>query len=203
MMDKYGEMPTPPYIKKELKKQDRYQTKYAKVLGSVAAPTAGLHFTKDLLEKIRKKDVKIAYITLHVSCGTFTPVRSDNIDKHQMEPEYYEISNNSADFINNRTGRLFVVGTTSLKTLESSSKKGKVLPGSDWSNLFIKPGYRFKIDTYGLITNFHLPKSTLLMLVSAFIGRERVLKAYNEGIKKWYRFFSFGDSMLLINPKNL
>jgi len=187
-LEKHGEMPLPPYIKKELKEKNRYQTIYARKEGSVAAPTAGLHFSKELLNEIRKKGINIAPITLHVSIGTFAPVRSQDITKHKMEAEYFEISKESAEIINKTKGKVIAVGTTVVKALESSSRNGEVVPLHGWSDLFIYPPYEFKSPIKALITNFHLPKSTLLMLVCAFAGRERIFKAYRQAIAEKYRF---------------
>jgi len=196
-LEKHGEMPLPPYIKKELKEKNRYQTIYARKEGSIAAPTAGLHFSKELLNEIRKKGINIAPITLHVSIGTFAPVRSQDITKHKMEAEYFEISKESAEIINKTKGKVIAVGTTVVKALESSSRNGEVVPLHGWSDLFIYPPYEFKSPIKALITNFHLPKSTLLMLVCAFAGRERIFKAYRQAIAEKYRFYSFGDAMLI------
>lgn len=197
---KLGEMPLPPYIKEKLEDKDRYQTVYAKHEGSAAAPTAGLHFTKELLKKIEDKKVKIAYITLHVGLGTFRPVKVDDVEKHHMHSEYYQLSEEAAKKINSTKdngGRIIAVGTTSVRTLETiATLEGKIVPKKGWTDIFIYPGYEFKaID--GLITNFHLPESTLLMLVSAFAGKEKILNAYNIAIKNKYRFFSFGDAMFI------
>ncbi len=201
VLDEVGQMPLPHYITHELQDKERYQTVYAKELGSAAAPTAGLHFTPELIEKIKSMGVNVAYVTLHVGIGTFRPVKAENIEDHEMHSEHYYISNETAEIINNTKengGRVIAVGTTSCRTLESASDNNGKIPASDNStNIFIYPGYKFKcID--GLITNFHLPESTLIMLVSAFSKREFVLNAYNEAIKKEYRFFSFGDSMIII-----
>ena len=201
VLDKVGEMPLPHYITHELKDKERYQTVYAKELGSAAAPTAGLHFTPDLLKKIEDMGVTVAYVTLHVGIGTFRPVKAENIEDHEMHSEHYCVSAETVEKINNtkkNNGRVIAVGTTSCRTLESASDENGMLCECDNStNIFIYPGYRFKcID--GLITNFHLPESTLIMLVSAFSSREKVLNAYNEAITKKYRFFSFGDSMIII-----
>ena len=201
VLDKVGEMPLPHYITHELKDKERYQTVYAKELGSAAAPTAGLHFTPDLLKKIEDMGVTVAYVTLHVGIGTFRPVKAENIEDHEMHSEHYCVSAETAEKINNtkkNNGRVIAVGTTSCRTLESASDENGMLCECDNStNIFIYPGYRFKcID--GLITNFHLPESTLIMLVSAFSSREKVLNAYNEAINEKYRFFSFGDSMIII-----
>lgn len=200
ILDKLGEMPLPPYIKEKLKDKERYQTVYAKKEGSAAAPTAGLHFTESLLQKIKEKGVNIVYITLHVGLGTFRPVKVENIEEHDMHSEYYEIDKNAADIINNTKssgGKIIAVGTTSVRTIESASNEyGEVSPKSDWTNIFIYPGYKFKIVD-NLITNFHLPESTLIMLISALAGRENVLRAYEEAIRLRYRFFSFGDAMYI------
>ena len=189
-------LPAPPYIKEEID-YDRYQTVYAEKEGSVAAPTAGLHFTDELINKIKEKGVKIAKLTLHVGFGTFIPVRTENIEEHQMEEEYFEIDKENAYLINECSGKLVCVGTTSMRALESMSKKGKIVKYSGISDLFIYPGYKFQSNVSMLITNFHLPKSTLLLLVSAFAGTDLIKKAYEEGIKERYRFYSFGDAMLL------
>src|SRR5690606_25742576 len=202
-LDELGKMPLPPYIKEQLDDQDRYQTVYAKERGSAAAPTAGLHFTNELLDAIRAKGVHVAFITLHVGLGTFRPVSVEDINDHKMHAEYYTISKETAELLNNvkqKGGKIISVGTTSTRTLEtiaSATDDGEFIAGSGWTDIFIYPGYTFKaID--GLITNFHLPMSTLIMLVSAFAGRDHVLHAYNEAVKERYRFFSFGDAMLLI-----
>ena len=197
VLDQVGNMPLPPYITEKLKDKSRYQTVYAKDEGSAAAPTAGLHFTSELLERIQAKGVKIAPVMLHVGLGTFRPVKEDNITDHEMHSEFISVSKESADIINNRKGRLFAVGTTSCRVLESASDdNGIVHPITDDTGIFIYPGYKFKV-TDALITNFHLPESTLLMLVSALTNREMMLEAYNEAIGKGYRFFSFGDAMLI------
>lgn len=200
-LDELGEMPLPPYIKERLDDPDRYQTVYAKESGSAAAPTAGLHFTDELLEAIRAKGIRIAFITLHVGLGTFRPVSVDNIDDHEMHSEYYQISEDTAQLLNKTRregGRIISVGTTTTRTLETvRSQHAQFVATSGWTDIFIYPGYEFKaID--GLITNFHLPKSTLVMLVSAFSTRENVLNAYREAVERQYRFFSFGDAMLII-----
>lgn len=201
ILDQLGHMPLPPYITHELKDSGRYQTVYAKQAGSAAAPTAGLHFTPQLLEQIREKGVDIAELTLHVGLGTFRPVKVENIKEHHMHAEYYEISQGQADKINmakDRGGRVVAVGTTSTRTLESvADASGHVKAATGETQIFIYPGYKFKcIDA--LITNFHLPESTLVMLVSAFAGREQVLSAYREAVREKYRFFSFGDAMFVI-----
>lgn len=200
ILDELGEMPLPPYIHEKLKDKDRYQTVYAKNVGSAAAPTAGLHFTKDLLEKIKDKGVNIAYITLHVGLGTFRPVNVEDVTKHKMHSEYYVMSADVADLLNKTKEeghKIISVGTTSTRTLETiASLYGKFKECSGWTDIFIYPGYEFKGIDY-LITNFHLPKSTLVMLVSALAGKDNIMKAYNEAIENKYRFFSFGDSMLI------
>jgi len=201
ILEKLGKMPLPPYIKEELQDSERYQTVYSREIGSAAAPTAGLHFTKELLKEIEDMGVEIAYITLHVGLGTFRPVKVENIEEHEMHAEYCIISKETADKINgvrSAGGRIIACGTTSCRTLESfADENGYVKECSGWTSIFIYPGYRFKcID--GLITNFHLPESTLIMLVSAFAGRENVLRAYQEAIDERYRFFSFGDAMIII-----
>lgn len=193
-------MPLPPYIRERLEEQDRYQTVYAKERGSAAAPTAGLHFTEELLEELKQKGVHIAFITLHVGLGTFRPVSVDSIEDHDMHSEFYQISEGTARLLNDvrdKGGRIITVGTTSTRTLETiASKHDRFVEENGWTNIFIYPGYEFKgID--GLITNFHLPKSTLIMLVSAFAGQEHVLKAYETAVQEKYRFFSFGDAMFL------
>ena len=200
VLERLGKMPLPPYIKEELQDQGRYQTVYSKVLGSAAAPTAGLHFTPELLETIQAKGVKIGYVTLHVGLGTFRPVKEDTIEDHPMHSEYCTISQETADLINETRangGRCICVGTTSCRTLESwAAEDGRMEAKSGWTNIYIYPGYRFKVMD-GLVTNFHLPESTLIMLVSAFAGREHVLAAYEEAVREKYRFFSFGDAMFI------
>ena len=202
VLDKLGEMPLPPYITHKLQDKNRYQTVYAKYEGSAAAPTAGLHFTKDLLEKIEKKGVKIAYVTLHVGLGTFRPVKEENILDHHMHSEYYQVSEEAAQLINETKkngGRIVCVGTTSCRTVESASTPdGVIHAGCDNTEIFIYPGYKFKILDC-LITNFHLPESTLVMLVSALAGKDNVLAAYDEAVREKYRFFSFGDAMFVTN----
>ncbi|MBR6381230.1 MAG: tRNA preQ1(34) S-adenosylmethionine ribosyltransferase-isomerase QueA, partial [Lachnospiraceae bacterium] len=201
VLDRLGEMPLPPYITHKLKDKDRYQTVYAKTPGSAAAPTAGLHFTPELLRRIQEKGVGVSYVTLHVGLGTFRPVKEENILDHHMHSEYYEIEQETADRINEtkaRGGRVICVGTTSCRTLESSAQAdGSVHAEKRETEIFIYPGYEFRVMD-GLITNFHLPESTLLMLVSAFAGRERMLAAYEEAIRERYRFFSFGDACLIV-----
>ena len=202
ILDTLGEMPLPPYITHKLEDKNRYQTVYAKYEGSAAAPTAGLHFTNELLEQIADKGVDVAYVTLHVGLGTFRPVKEDNILEHHMHSEYYEITEEAADKINackERGGRVVCVGTTSCRTVESAAdEKGRLKACCNNTEIFIYPGYKFKILD-ALITNFHLPESTLIMLVSALAGRENVLAAYEEAIKERYRFFSFGDAMYIGN----
>lgn len=197
VLDKLGEMPLPPYITHKLQDKNRYQTVYAKYDGSAAAPTAGLHFTQELLKRIEEKGVKIAYVTLHVGLGTFRPVKADNILEHHMHSEYYQVTQEAADMINEtkKSGhRVICVGTTSCRTVESAAdEKGEVQADCQNTEIFIYPGYQFKVLDC-LITNFHLPESTLVMLVSALAGREHVLTAYAEAIKEKYRFFSFGDA---------
>jgi S-adenosylmethionine:tRNA ribosyltransferase-isomerase len=198
-LDRHGEMPTPPYIRKRLDRQERYQTVFARRPGSVAAPTAGLHFTPEMLERLREKGVSVAFITLHIGPGTFQPVRSRTVEGHRMEAEYYLIPAETAAAVSERRGRLFCAGTTTVKALESAAGSDGSLPESEgWSGLFIYPGYEFKLRPDGLLTNFHLPKSTLLMLVSALVGRERLLGAYMEAVSERYRFYSFGDAMLCL-----
>lgn len=200
VLDRLGQMPLPPYITEKLEDKDRYQTVYSKNPGSAAAPTAGLHFTKELLEKIREKGVRIAYVTLHVGLGTFRPVKVDNITEHKMHSEFYEIGQQACDIINETKkigGRIISVGTTSTRTLESAAdENGFLVPKAENTDIFIYPGYKFKIID-GLITNFHLPESTLLMLISAFYDREEILKAYESAKENNYRFFSFGDAMFI------
>lgn len=201
VLDRAGQMPLPPYITERLEDKTRYQTVYAEINGSAAAPTAGLHFTKELLEKIHAQGTEIADVLLHVGLGTFRPVAEENIEDHVMHKEYYEVSNEAAERINaakKNGGRVFAVGTTSCRTLESvADEKGIIHAGSDWTGIYITPGYQFKaIDA--LITNFHLPESTLLMLISAFMGREEALRCYEHAIQERYRFFSFGDAMLIL-----
>jgi S-adenosylmethionine:tRNA ribosyltransferase-isomerase len=200
MLDKLGQMPLPPYITEKLEDKERYQTVYSKSAGSAAAPTAGLHFTNELLDAIRNKGVKVVFLTLHVGLGTFRPVKVDNIEEHNMHAEYYELTEETAEAINNsrQNGkRIIAVGTTSCRTLETiADEQGVVRAQSGWTDIFIYPGYKFKIIN-ALITNFHLPESTLVMLVSALAGRENILNAYNEAVKERYRFFSFGDAMFI------
>lgn len=200
VLDCLGEMPLPPYITHKLQDKNRYQTVYAKYEGSAAAPTAGLHFTKELLEQIAQMGVEIAYVTLHVGLGTFRPVKEENLLEHHMHSEYYQVTEEAANKINKtkqKGGRIICVGTTSCRTIESAAnEEGKVVPKCDNTEIFIYPGYQFKVLD-ALITNFHLPESTLVMLVSALAGRENVLQAYQEAVKERYRFFSFGDAMFI------
>lgn len=200
ILDRLGNMPLPPYIKEKLKDKERYQTVYSKNPGSVAAPTAGLHFTKELLKKIEEKGVKLAYITLNVGLGTFRPVKVDDVKNHKMHSEFYQISKETADLINEtkkNNKRIISTGTTTTRTLESVYKKnGEIKEDSGWTDIFIYPGFEFKVIDCQ-ITNFHLPKSTLIMLVSALANREIILDAYKDAVEKKYRFFSFGDAMFL------
>ena len=200
VLEKLGKMPLPPYIKEELQDRERYQTVYSRVVGSAAAPTAGLHFTPELLETIAARGVGIGYVTLHVGLGTFRPVKEEDITDHEMHSEYCVIPQETADLINRTKaagGRCICVGTTSCRTLESWAREdGFMEAKAGWTNIYIYPGYRFKVMD-GLVTNFHLPESTLIMLVSAFAGREHVLAAYEEAVRERYRFFSFGDAMFL------
>lgn len=201
ILESLGEMPLPPYIKERLEDKDRYQTVYARENGSAAAPTAGLHFTKELMDQIREKGVHIAPITLHVGLGTFRPVSVENLEDHKMHSEYYRITEETADIVNQTKAagkRVIAVGTTSIRTLETvaSANNGKLVATSGWTDIFISPGYQFAIvDAF--ITNFHLPKSTLVMLVSAYLGRDFTLEAYHHAIQERYRFFSFGDAMFV------
>ena len=200
ILEELGKMPLPPYIKAELENQERYQTVYSKVVGSAAAPTAGLHFTPELLDNIQEMGVKVCYVTLHVGLGTFRPVKAEDIRDHEMQSEFCMISQETADIINETKrngGRVICVGTTSCRTIESfAAEDGTMTQRSGWTNIFIYPGYRFKVLD-ALVTNFHLPQSTLIMLVSALAGREHVLNAYQEAVKEKYRFFSFGDAMFI------
>jgi S-adenosylmethionine:tRNA ribosyltransferase-isomerase len=202
VLEQLGEMPLPPYIKEQLEDKDRYQTVFARERGSAAAPTAGLHFTEELLEELKMMGVHIAFITLHVGLGTFRPVSVDSIEEHDMHSEFYQVTEGTALLLNSvreQGGRIITVGTTSTRTLETiaAANDGKYVAENGWTNIFIYPGYEFKaID--GMITNFHLPKSTLIMLVSALAGRDHVLNAYNTAVEERYRFFSFGDAMLIL-----
>ena len=201
VLDRLGQMPLPPYITHQLQDKNRYQTVYAKHEGSAAAPTAGLHFTNELLKEIEEMGVKIAHVTLHVGLGTFRPVKVENVLEHHMHSEFYCIEQDAADMINETKangGRVISVGTTSTRTLESAADdNGYLTAKSGWTEIFIYPGYTFKVID-GLITNFHLPESTLLMLVSALAGRDHVLAAYEEAVQERYRFFSFGDAMVIL-----
>ena len=201
ILDQLGQMPLPPYITHQLEDKNRYQTVYAKYDGSAAAPTAGLHFTPELLEEIREMGIHIAEVTLHVGLGTFRPVKVENVLEHHMHSEFYQIDEKAADIINQTKkngGRVICVGTTSCRTIESAAAAdGTIKAGSGWTEIFIYPGYRFKVLDC-LITNFHLPESTLLMLVSALAGRENIMHAYEEAVKEKYRFFSFGDAMIIL-----
>ena len=200
VLERLGKMPLPPYIKEELQDQERYQTVYSKVNGSAAAPTAGLHFTPELLERIAAKGVGVGYVTLHVGLGTFRPVKEDEIEQHDMHSEYCTIPQETADLINRTKangGRVICVGTTSCRTIESwAGEDGTMTATGGWTNIYIYPGYRFKVMD-ALVTNFHLPESTLIMLVSALAGRDHVLAAYEEAVRERYRFFSFGDAMFI------
>jgi S-adenosylmethionine:tRNA ribosyltransferase-isomerase len=201
ILDSLGQMPLPPYITKTLDDQSRYQTVFAKERGSAAAPTAGLHFTEEILQEIKEKGVSVEFITLHVGLGTFRPVSVDSIEDHTMHSEYYQVTEKAANAINEakaRGGNVIAIGTTSARTLETiaSQNDGKIVPTSGWTSIFIYPGYQFSILD-GMLTNFHLPKSTLIMLISALASRESVLAAYEEAVKEKYRFFSFGDAMFI------
>lgn len=201
VLDQLGQMPLPPYIKERLEDKERYQTVYSREEGSAAAPTAGLHFTKELLEKIKSKGIELAFITLHVGLGTFRPVKEENIEQHEMHSEYYRMNKETADKINKAKEnghRVIAVGTTSCRTLETiGDENGRVVEKDGWTDIFIYPGYKFKIVD-ALITNFHLPESTLIMLVSTLSSREIIMNAYNTAVLEKYRFFSFGDAMLII-----
>ncbi len=201
VLDEIGQMPLPPYITEKLKDKERYQTVYSRELGSAAAPTAGLHFTKEMLTEIKSMGVDIAYVTLHVGLGTFRPVKEENILDHKMHSEHFELNIDTAEKINKTKqngGRVIAVGTTSCRTLESAElENGLVMPGEGYTDIFIYPGYKFKVID-GLITNFHLPESTLIMLVSAFLGYDKTMNAYKTAVDEKYRFFSFGDSMAIL-----
>ncbi len=201
-LEHLGKMPLPPYIKEELEDSERYQTVYSKVVGSAAAPTAGLHFTEELLKKVQNMGVKVCYVTLHVGLGTFRPVKAENLDEHEMHSEYCVISQETAEIINQTKrdgGRVICVGTTSCRTIESwANDDGSMEAKAGWTNIFIYPGYQFKVLDC-LVTNFHLPESTLIMLVSALAGRDNVMNAYQQAVQERYRFFSFGDAMLICN----
>ncbi|MEL5940880.1 tRNA preQ1(34) S-adenosylmethionine ribosyltransferase-isomerase QueA, partial [Tetragenococcus halophilus] len=200
-LEALGEMPLPPYIKEKLDDPERYQTVYAKENGSAAAPTAGLHFTQELLDKIQQKGVELVYLTLHVGLGTFRPVSVENIEDHDMHSEFYRLTDDAADRLNQvkaQGGKIVAVGTTSIRTLETIGTKfnGEIKADSGWTDIFITPGYQFKVvDAFS--TNFHLPKSTLVMMVSAFAGRDNILNAYQHAVDERYRFFSFGDAMFI------
>lgn len=199
VLEELGEMPLPPYITEKLEDREMYQTVYSVHEGSAAAPTAGLHFTPELLKKIEDMGVKLAFVTLHVGLGTFRPVKVDNVEEHKMHSEFYVVTQECADTVNETVkngGRVICVGTTSCRTVESAAENGKLKASSGWTDIFIYPGYEFKI-TNALITNFHLPKSTLIMLVSALCDKEKILNAYNVAVKEKYRFFSFGDAMII------
>ena len=201
ILDKLGEMPLPPYIKEKLENPERYQTVYSREVGSAAAPTAGLHFTKELLHKIEEKGVKLVYLTLHVGLGTFRPVSEKNIEDHKMHSEFYRLTEEAAATLNEvrkNGGRIVATGTTSIRTLETIGTKydGEIKADSGWTDIFIKPGYEWKV-VQAFITNFHLPKSTLVMLVASFTGRENILNAYKHAVEEKYRFFSFGDAMFI------
>lgn len=200
-LDKIGQMPLPPYITEELKDKERYQTIYSHELGSAAAPTAGLHFTEELMDKLRAKGVNIAYVTLHVGLGTFRPVKVDDVTKHKMHSEHYEIPKQTAELIKKTKqngGRVIAIGTTSCRTLESvAAEHGEIIPCEGFTDIFIYPGFEFKVLD-GLVTNFHLPESTLIMLVSAFAGYDNIMNAYKTAVEKRYRFFSFGDAMVIL-----
>jgi S-adenosylmethionine:tRNA ribosyltransferase-isomerase len=200
ILDRLGETPLPPYIHERLSDSERYQTVYSRQRGSAAAPTAGLHFTPALLNQIKEKGARLAFITLHVGLGTFRPVAAEDITDHVMHREYFSVSEEAAEAVNQakeQGGRVIAIGTTSIRTLETAARNGRLAAGSGWTDIFIYPGYQFQLVD-GIITNFHLPKSTLIMLISAFAGRERVLTAYKEAVEREYRFFSFGDAMLLL-----
>ena len=201
VLDRVGIVPLPPYITKKLEDSERYQTVYSKYRGSAAAPTAGLHFTKEMLEDLKHKGVELAYITLHVGLGTFRPVKVENVEEHVMHSEYYILNDEAAQTISKAKeggGRIIAVGTTSCRVLETvSNREGKIEPSHGWTDIFIYPGYQFKIVD-AMITNFHLPESTLIMLVSAFAGKENIMRAYHTAVEQRYRFFSFGDAMLII-----
>ena len=201
-LDKLGQMPLPPYIHEKLKDKERYQTVYSREIGSAAAPTAGLHFTKELMKKAQEKGVKIGFVTLHVGLGTFRPVKVDDVTKHKMHSEHYDMSEETAALINEthrNGGRVFCVGTTSCRTVESVAKReGEIKASDGMTDIFIYPGFEFKAMDC-LITNFHLPESTLIMLVSAFAGYDNIMNAYNTAVAEKYRFFSFGDAMLIVD----
>ena len=198
-LDSMGEMPTPPYIHKKLENKSDYQTVYAKFKGSAAAPTAGLHFTPELMEEMKKRGAELLFVTLHVGIGTFRPVEEENIEDHEMHREWYTIDEETADRINKAKEegrRIIAVGTTSVRTLESAGQRGRVSAGSHWTNLYIYPGYQWHMAD-AIVTNFHLPESTLIMMMASFAGKEHILAAYREAVKEKYRFFSFGDAMFI------
>lgn len=199
LLDRIGEMPTPPYIHKKLDNKDEYQTVYAKYNGSAAAPTAGLHFTPELMEEMKKKGAELLFVTLHVGIGTFRPVSEENIEDHEMHKEWYTVSEETAEKINRAKQegrRIIAVGTTSVRTLESAGQDGTLKSGSGWTQLYIYPGYKWHLVD-AIVTNFHLPESTLIMMMASFAGREHVLRAYEEAVREKYRFFSFGDAMFI------
>jgi len=201
LLEHFGQLPLPPYIKKPLENQERYQTVYSRENGSLAAPTAGLHFTPDMLSSLAKNGVNLVYLTLHVGIGTFAPIHAENVEDWKMHAEYYNVPVESAGKINNaiKTGkRIFAVGTTSVRTLETTTENGNVTAGEGWTDIYIYPGYNFKVPYAGMLTNFHLPESTLFLLACAFAGKERLLQAYEEAIKNKYRFYSLGDSTLIL-----
>lgn len=197
----FGEVPLPPYIKKTLPDSDRYQTVFSKEEGSLAAPTAGLHFTTELMNNLKSRGVELAFLTLHVGIGTFAPIQTENLDDWKMHPEYFQINKENAEIINGAIKskrRIFAVGTTTIRTLESLMRNEPIKAQEGWTDIFIYPGYKFKFPYSGMVTNFHLPKSTLILLVSALVGRERILSAYEEAIRQKYRFYSLGDGMLIL-----
>lgn len=201
LVEEFAELPLPPYIKKEQKDPARYQTIYARKTGSLAAPTAGLHFTQELMDELISNGIDLVYLTLHIGIGTFAPIRSEIVENWKMHSEYFQISDESAKKINEamkNKKRIFVCGTTIVRVLESTFQEGKILATDGWTELFIYPGYKFHFPYAGLLTNFHLPKSTLLLLVCAFAGKERIFSAYQEAVEKRYRFYSFGDAMMLL-----
>lgn len=198
IVEKYGEIPLPPYIKEKIENTERYQTVYARVDGSIASPTAGLHFTQDLLKKIKEKGVNFAYVTLHISYATFKEIGEEEIEKNKLHREFYNIPEETADILNNPEGRIFAVGTTVIRALESSALNGRINPGFSETEIFIKPPYQFRFKTDGLITNFHIPRSSLIMLVTAYGGYDRIMEAYRIAVKEKYRFYSFGDAMFII-----
>jgi S-adenosylmethionine:tRNA ribosyltransferase-isomerase len=203
-IEQFAQLPLPPYIKKALPEPDRYQTVYSRETGSLAAPTAGLHFTPELMKRLEERGVEFARLTLHIGIGTFAPIRTPNLDDWKMHPEYYRVLPETAEKINRAIAagrRCFGVGTTCVRTLETVTKNGRVEAGEGWTDIFIKPGHRFQFPYAGLLTNFHLPESTLVILISALAGRENLLSAYAEAVEKQYRFYSLGDSMLIFLPQ--